>query len=458
MSGPHEHETGVREPRLDAPPDGSRSEWVPSELASSELAREGAYLDLLYERLEAQRALQRERLADVRLAPRGGTPQSRTERDALARQLEKRLEELAIGDLPLCFGRLDLDDGSVLYVGRIGIAGDGEDQLLMDWRAPKAALFYRATSGSPEGVVRRRHFVTRGRRLVAIEDEIFDVDALPSEDVAQLRGDAALLAELSRSRSAHMRDIVATIQREQDAIIRAELPGALVVQGGPGTGKTAVGLHRAAYLLYSHRSRLARSGVLIMGPSPTFLRYIEQVLPALGETSAVLATVRSFFPPVRATRSDDPAVAWLKSRLEMVGLISKAIRDRERAPRGTTELVFERQRVVLDRSVLLRARERGRRSRRPHNEARGIVEASILDASLAELRRERIASGLPEPGLEALANLRRGLREARPFRELMERIWPVLSPEQLLNDLFGSPALLLVGGDRRERRRGLRRK
>jgi DNA helicase IV len=409
---------------------------------STEFAREEAYLEMLYVRLEAVRNLQKQRLAEVRLAPPGGTPQSRTERDALARQLERRLDSLAIGDLPLCFGRLDLADGSVLYVGRVGIAGDGDDPLLMDWRAPKAALFYRATPGSPEGVSRRRHFITRGRRLVGIEDEVFDVEALRGEEIHQLRGDAALLAELSRARTGHMRDIVATIQREQDAVIRFELAGTLVVQGGPGTGKTAVGLHRAAYLLYTHRSRLERSGVLIVGPNPVFLRYIEQVLPALGETGTLTATVRSLFPGVRPARHDDEAVAELKSRPVMVDLIANAIRDRQRPPKDDTEIVFERQRVVLSRAVLARARERGRRAGRPHNEARRIVEASIIDSALAQIRRERSGSGSPEPGAEELSSLRRSLRRARGFRELMERLWPILSPQQLLNDLFGSSALV----------------
>ena len=423
-------------------PEGFGDVASPGDEPSAEFAREAAYLAMLYERLDAVRAQQRERLAEVRLAPRGGTPQSRTERDVLARHLEQRLAALAIGDLPLCFGRLDLEDASVLYVGRVGIAGEGDDPLLMDWRAPKAALFYSATPGSPQGVLRRRHFISRGRRLVAIEDEVFDVEALHGEEIHKLHGDAALLAELSRARTGRMRDIVATIQREQDAVIRAELAGALVVQGGPGTGKTAVGLHRAAYLLYTHRATLAHNGVLIVGPNPVYLRYIEQVLPALGETGALMASVGSFFPEVRATRHDDEPVAELKSRPAMVKLIAQAIRDRQRRARNDAELVFERHTLVLSRDLLRRARERGRRAARPHNEARPLVEASILDSAVAQLRRERVGSGLPEPGPEELSGLRRSLRRSRGFRELMERLWPVLSPQQLLNDLFGAPALV----------------
>jgi DNA helicase IV len=408
---------------------------------SGELEREAEYVAMLYDRLDAYRAGLQRRLEEVRLAPRGGTPQSRTERDALARQLERRLSALAIGDLPLCFGRLDLADGSRLYVGRVGLAGEGDDPLLMDWRAPKAALFYSATSGSPQGVVRRRHLVTRGRTVVSIDDEVFDLEALRSEEVQELHGDAALMAALSQQRTGHMRDIVATIQREQDEVIRSELAGSLVVQGGPGTGKTAVALHRAAYLLYAHRVRLASRGVLVMGPNAIFLRYIEQVLPSLGETDVVMATARSLFPGVRATRHDEAATADLKGRGVMARLIQNAIRDRERRPREAVEFAFERVRVVLSRELLERARERGQRSRHPHNQARRAVEASLLNAAVAQVREYQVAESLPELSAEELAQVRRGIQRTSAFRALMERMWPILSPQELLNDLFGSAAL-----------------
>ena len=410
--------------------------------STGELAREEAYVAMLYERLDAYRASLQQRLEEVRLAPRGGTPQSRTERDSLARLLERRLRALAIGDLPLCFGRLDLQDGSRLYVGRVGLAGEDGDPLLMDWRAPAAAAFYSATAGSPQGVVRRRHLITRGRRLVAIDDEVFDLEALSSDEVQGLHGDAALLAALSRERTGHMGDIVATIQREQDEVIRSDMAGTLVVQGGPGTGKTAVALHRAAYLLYAHRARLASRGVLVLGPNPVFLRYIEQVLPSLGETDALMATTRSLFPPIRASRHDSEEVATLKGRSEMATLIADAIRDRQRRPREDAEIAFERVRIVFTREILERARQRGRRSQHPHNRARQVVEASLLSAVIAQLRQHRSAEGLPDLGAETLTEVRRGLGRTRAFRALMERMWPVLSPQQLLNDLFGTRALL----------------
>jgi DNA helicase IV len=416
---------------------------LPSERdTSGELAREGAYVAMLYEQLDRYRAELQSQLADVRLAPATGTHQWRTERDALARLLERRLQSMAIGDLPLCFGRLDLSDGARLHVGRVGIAGEGEEPLLMDWRAPKAALFYSATSGSPQGVIRRRHLLARGRQVIAIDDEVFDLDALEGEGASDLHGDAALLAAVSQARAGYMRDIVATIQREQDEVIRADLAGVLVVQGGPGTGKTAVALHRAAYLLYTHRMRLAQTGVLVVGPNPVFLRYIEQVLPSLGETGAVLATVHSLFPGVRPRHHDPAPTAELKGRPEMVALLKKAVRDRERLPRETVHLAFERSRITFTREICDRARRHGRRSTRPHNQARRVVELQLLDLGVAQLRDQMVAGGASEPSPETLRELRRGLRRSRDFRALMERIWPILTPQQLLNDLFGTAALL----------------
>ena len=166
---------------------------------------------------------------------------------------------------------------------------------MVDWRAPVAEPFYRATAVEPMGVARRRHFQTHGRRLIGLDDEVFDADTAETSGLTVV-GEGALLAALDLERTGRMRDIVATIQAEQDEAIRAPLTGILVVAGGPGTGKTAVALHRAAYLLYSYRKRLGSQGVLLVGPSPIFLRYIDEVLPSLGEDEVVLATTSSLKP------------------------------------------------------------------------------------------------------------------------------------------------------------------
>ena len=191
------------------------------------------------------------------------------------------------------------------------------DTLLVDWRAPAAEPFYRATPAEPYGVIRRRHLRTRGRAVLDVEDDVFDVDGLTDADRETLGGGGALLAALNASRTGRMRDIVATIQAEQDRVIRAEPSGVLVVQGGPGTGKTAVALHRAAYLLYTHRERLARSGVLVVGPGPAFVRYIERVLPSLGETGVLLSTIERLVPDIEVTGRDSVEAATLKADLRM---------------------------------------------------------------------------------------------------------------------------------------------
>ncbi|MBV9290862.1 MAG: DUF2075 domain-containing protein, partial [Frankiales bacterium] len=277
----------------------------------AELDREQAYLTRLYERLDLLRDQTRERLAEVRRRGATGTPQNRSERDAFATMYEDRLAQLNAVESGLAFGRLDMRAGERHHIGRIGLTDEGHDTLLVDWRAPVAEPFYRATATDPHDVVRRRHLRTRGRTLLDVEDDVFDLDAMSEAERSTLGGEGALLAALSAKRTGRMRDIVETIQAEQDRVIRSDVSGVLVVQGGPGTGKTAVALHRAAYLLYSHRDTLARSGVLVLGPSAVFLRYIEQVLPSLGETAVVFSTVDSLVQGVAVTAVDTPAAAAL---------------------------------------------------------------------------------------------------------------------------------------------------
>src|SRR3954447_18290064 len=247
---------------------------VPASGRQVELDREQAYLTRLYSRLDELRDQTRARLAEVRRRGASGTPQNRSERDAFATLYEDRLAQLNAVESGLAFGRLDMRGGDRHHIGRIGLTDDRHDTLLVDWRAPVAEPFYRATPADAQGVVRRRHLRTRGRRLLDVEDDVFDLESMSDEDRATLGGEGALLAALTQRRTGRMRDIVETIQSEQDRVIRADLGGVLVVQGGPGTGKTAVALHRAAYLLYSHRDTLSRSGVLVVGPNAVFLRYI----------------------------------------------------------------------------------------------------------------------------------------------------------------------------------------
>ena len=208
--------------------------------SAAELAQEQAYVTMLYERLDALRAGTEQRLAEVRLGPTAENDQGWSERESFAQEYRDRAAELDAAERNLCFGRLDFDDGDRFYVGRIGLRSEDHDTLLVDWRARAAEPFYRATPKERHGVTRRRHLHSAGRRVVSLDDDVLDLDAV---DETRLTGEAALLASLRRGRTGRMGDIVATIQADQDRIIREDPGGILVVEGGPGTGKTVVALH-----------------------------------------------------------------------------------------------------------------------------------------------------------------------------------------------------------------------
>ena len=295
-----------------------------------EIDREQDYVSMLYDVLDRARARAAEDLRLTHGGPTTGTDQAATERESFARTYAGRSDQLLNVERGLCFGRLDSVGGETSYIGRIGLFDDDYDPLLLDWRAPVAEPFYRATTQDPMGVFRRRHIRLTGRTVAAVDDDVLDASGLAERDHAELIGEAALFASLSAHRTGRMSEIVATIQAEQDASIRSGLPGVLVVQGGPGTGKTVVALHRAAYLLYTHRDQLARRGVLVVGPNATFLRYIEQVLPSLGETEVVLSTIGQLLPGMVATATESPEVSRLKGRPEMVEVIARAVRSAQR--------------------------------------------------------------------------------------------------------------------------------
>ncbi len=420
-----------------------------------EVVQEQAHVDEAYARLDQIRERTAHQLAEVRRAGAVGTPQARSERDAFTAMYENRAAQLRGVEDRLCFGRLDLTEGTRRYIGRIGLSDDERRQLLVDWRAPSAQSFYRATAAQPDGVVRRRHIVTRGRTVTGVEDEVLDLDSLAPEDAATLTGEGALLAALNASRSGHMRDIVGTIQAEQDTIIRSDLAGVLVVQGGPGTGKTAVALHRAAYLLYTHRGRLERSGVLLLGPNATFLRYIERVLPSLGETGVVMSTIGSLLPDVEATAVDDDAAAAVKGDPRMVDVLAAAVRSRQRVPRGPIELTVDGHRVVIRPGVVAAAREHARRRARPHNTARSAFLLELLDDLVRQLARDINA----ELDQDTRTALRSELRDSADVRRELNLLWLPLSPARLLADLYADGARLAEAAPRltREERRALRR-
>src|ERR1700733_6855301 len=397
---------------------------------------------MLYGRLDDMRKRASDRLAQV-LREGGGTHQARTEREAFSTMYLQQISQFDAAEHGLCFGRLDFHEGKRFYIGRIGIHDDSDDyeQLLMDWRADAARPFYLATAASPAGVRRRRHIKTRGRTVVSLDDEILDLAAADPGKHEGLTGESALLAALGASRTGRMRDIVETIQAEQDWIIRSELAGVLVVQGGPGTGKTAVALHRAAYLLYTYRRQLLKRGVLVVGPNATFLRYIGQVLPSLGETSVMLSTIADLFPGLNATGSEPPATAEIKGRLSMVDVVAAAVKDRQRVPDAPVEVLVDRESLRLTPAACSKARERARRSRRPHNQARQVFAREILDALTRQLSARIGENVLGEENLLSRADvddMRRELRADPGVRALIENLWPVLTPQRLLAELFAS--------------------
>ncbi|MEV4373147.1 ATP-binding domain-containing protein [Nonomuraea sp. NPDC049637] len=369
--------------------------------------------------------------------------QNRSERDSFADMYAGRLARLWAVERGLVFGRLDHVEEGRLYIGKLGLTDDEQRRLLIDWRAPVAQPFYRATPAAPMGVTRRRHLQTRERNVVGVDDDLLDLDALTDDDRATLNGEAALLAALDERRTGRMRDIVATIQAEQDRVIRSDLNGVLVVQGGPGTGKTVVALHRAAYLLYTHRERLERRGVLILGPNLTFLRYIEQVLPSLGETDVLLSTVGELYPGVTATRRDRPEVAAVKGDARMAQVIERAVRERQKVPRKPVELTVGRLTLTVDRAMLDAAKNKAVRSRRPHNQARAVFVRSLLNA-LARQQARKIGKGLIDD--DELADLREELRTEPVVKAALNRLWPYLTPQRLLLGLYGSPERLEAAG------------
>lgn len=405
-----------------------------------DLEHERAYVAGLYARLDELRAEKEQQLARVRKSGAQGSLQNMSERDAFASLYEDRLAQLYAVDDRLVFGRLDLDSGDERYIGRIGLTDEDQHRLMVDWRAPEAGAFYQATAHQRLGVRLRRHLMLRGRTVVDLEDDILDATLL--EDGAhQTHGSGALLAAVTAKRTGRMGDIVATIQSEQDAIIRSLLKGVLVVQGGPGTGKTAVALHRAAYLLYTHRDRLKSAGVLLVGPSQSFMRYIDRVLPSLGETGVVMSSLGRLMPGVKAVAEHDRRVAEIKGRLEMAQIIAAAVAGRQRLPQGKRRMMVGGTPLTLRPNQVKRARDRARATGKPHNEARATF-VKILLRELTDQLREELEASSGTGNTADRSYLAEDVRSARDVRVALNLCWMPLTPQKLLSDLFARPDLL----------------
>ena len=429
-----------------------------------EVAEEQAFLDRALEALDHMRDEARSLRDSAAVANMRGAGDL-VERDVVMGTALHRLDQLAIGDQPLFFGRIDynpdaLGVSDVYHVGRLAVSDDQLNPLVVDWRAPVAEAFYRATGVESLGLSRRRHVAIRGHDVTGVEDEYFaDASgelALPEDEVRNatdeglvdgglaLGGPGALLAALGRARTGRMGDIVATIQGEQDQIIRSPLAGVLLVQGGPGTGKTAVALHRAAYLLFTYRSTLERQGVLVVGPNPLFLNYIENVLPSLGESGVTLSTISGLVTNVEIRGEDREEVDQLKGDLRMVTLVARALRTRQRPIRADVTIPVGRAIITLKSRYTEDVVERARRRPGNHNQRRSAVGRELANRLAQEYHERFVREGVE--GVNAVSELADLIRATPEFKEVLQRIWPRLSGQELLHDLFGAPALLRAAG------------
>jgi hypothetical protein len=393
--------------------------------AIHEIAAEQRYVDRVYARLErAKKDAAEAEAAGYSLANVGNFG-ALVERDAMVFHAARRRRMLDAEHEGLVFGRLDLHGPETRYIGRLGLRDDESRALVIDWRAPAAAPFYRATPADPMKVIRRRTIASNGERVTSIEDDLLDPDAAPPD--MRVIGDGALVASLARTTGPGMRDIVATIQREQDEAIRSPAAGVTFVRGGPGTGKTAVALHRAAYLLYSDRRRFAGGGVLVVGPSPVFVTYISRVLPSLGEDEVTLASLGSMVDGVVASRHDDSAVATIKGSARMAHLLARAARGTAPDAPNEFRLLYRGTLLRLGPRELDRLREIVFGLGSSRNGLRRKAAGYVLDA-LWQQARDLLGPGWTTPREDFAEQI----AERREFMVFMRGFWPVLRPIDVL--------------------------
>ena len=352
----------------------------------------------------------------------------------LVHHLRRRAASLTDGGRPLCFGRIDLASGEHFHIGRRHVEDARAEPVVVEWRAPVSVPFYRATPAEAMGLTRRRQFVVDGRRIQSMADDVFEPGAVG--EGPRLRGGDALLAELERSRGAEMLDIVATIQAEQDEVIRSGLPGVLVCQGGPGSGKTAVGLHRAAFLLYDAAEVLARQGVLVLGPNRVFLRYIAQVLPSLGEEAVVQTTVRDLAAGVRVVAEDHPAAERIKGDARMARVLAAALASGRRPLEQDVVVPVGLRRLVLPVATANDLAADVARRRLPYEAGRAVLRDELVGAVID--RHE---------GAEDYARVVQDIRAAGPIGVALDRLWPAVNPAGLVRSLVTKRAVLRRAAD-----------
>jgi DNA helicase IV len=394
-----------------------------------DLPVEQAHLDRAYDCLAAMRASTARALA---VAADGAAQEA--DAAVVEAALRRRLRALEVDVPGLAFGRIDHEAGGpVHHIGRRHVEDDGGDVVVLDWRVPAAVPFYRATASDPQGLALRRRYATEGRTVEALFDEDFAalLDGGTDEGVPRAGGvPDPLLADLERARTGSMRDIVATIQAEQDEVIRAPLDECVVVQGGPGTGKTAVGLHRAAFLLYEHRVHLDETGVLVVGPNPTFLRYIAQVLPSLGETAVRQVTVAGL---VGRARAEDPtARAAVLGDARMAEVLRRAVAALVSKPDGGAELATSWGVVRIDADELADAVDEVAARGVPSNIGRVALRTRLLRLARADVDRRRGEGVVPAGALEG------SLPRDRAFVKVLHGLWPATTAPALMRRLLSN--------------------
>ncbi|WP_198587277.1 HelD family protein [Glycomyces xiaoerkulensis] len=410
---------------VEHPQDADTSHAVPApdpaNTSEQEVAIEQEFVDRVYDRVEVLRA-DAETHRQAGFAHRDATvPGAQFERDVFVYRAARRIADLDSQHEGLVFGRLDFEDGRVRHIGRLGVRDEEYRPLLVDWRAPAAAPFYQATAVDRQEVARRRVIRSFGRTVEEVSDDLLDEDAA---DRLPVIGDGALMAALGRKRTGRMRDIVATIQSEQDAAIRAPGRGATLITGGPGTGKTVVALHRAAYLLYQDRSRYEAAGILVVGPSAVFMRYIGRVLPSLGEETAALYSLGELYAGVEATRQDRPEVAAVKGGTVMLPVLRRLVRQTPPGAPDELRLTYKGEVFRLDAAELAAARARVfEKEQRPN-----LAKTEAGRALLVALWR-KVKPVIPE--IEP-AKFSRELGSRGEFLAFLDHWWPDLDPAEVL--------------------------
>jgi DNA helicase IV len=398
------------------------------DVAAREVAREQEFVDTVYRQLADSARSAEQLAAEGRARGQLGHEGGLVERDAMLFQAARRIATLDAAHEGLVFGRLDMRseiDPEPRYVGRIGLRDANRDVLLIDWRAPASAVFYQATHADPHGVIRRRILRSQGVTVVGVEDDLLDPEADEASDrELPIVGEGALMAQLSRARDRSMHSIVATIQAEQDKAIRAPEKGVVLISGGPGTGKTVVALHRAAFLLYGDRRRYETGGVLVVGPSGVFMRYIERVLPSLGETAVALRSLGDVVDGLRASRRDDPRVAEVKGSVQMAEVLRRA--SRQSVPGGPREFrVFYRDDVLQLGSRELGQVRRQLLSMGPRNRSTNKVASTLIDHLWRQVRSERARERTKEDFADEM-------RTSDAFLDFAAGWWPVLDAATVL--------------------------